>query len=349
MRATEHILLQEIREQPKSILETVREEEQEVEQLSTRLRGLQWRFLGMGSSYFASIYAKYLFQELCGLEAEEWLSSEFIHYPSPIGSNKVLVAISQSGESAETIKAVRFLKKRHHAVVGITNEPDSSLAELSDLLLLTHAGVERASATKTFVATLALLHSLAVSIAVRNGLVSERKKALLSTRLLQVAHMTEEKQSEWEDDASFWGRQLVRSSSAMILGRGYNLAGTLQGALLLKEVAKMPAEGMTSGEFTHGPLEMVSRELFILALGGDRASSLMNRLAIRAKHIGARVLLLTSSRVSDVDSILFPATDEALTVFPCVTLIELLAYFTALEKHLNPDRFRFISKVTRNE
>jgi len=303
----------------------------------------------MGSSYFASIYAKYLFQELCGLEAEEWLSSEFIHYPSPIGSNKVLVAISQSGESAETIKAVRYLRKSRHTVVGITNEPDSTLAKLSDLLLLTHAGPERASATKTFVATLALLHTLAVSIATRNGLVSERKELFLSTRLLQVAEMMRKKQSEWEENAKFWGRQLVRSSSAIVLGRGYNLTGALQGALLLKEVTKMHAEGMTGGEFTHGPLEMVSRGIFILALGGDRTQSLTNKLAIRAKHTGAKVLMFTPSRVRNVDSILFPATEETLTVFPCVTLIELLAYFAALEKHLNPDRFRSISKVTRKE
>lgn len=349
MRSNEHTLLREIREQPRAIIDTLELERREIQKVSGFLRNRRVRFLGMGSSYFASLYATYLFQGLAHVDAEAWLSSEFLHYPFRIDPSDVVIAVSQSGESFETVKAVRFLKKRHYQIVGVTNQPGSNLARLSDRLLLTHAGAEKASSTKTFVATLALLNHLAVSIAMRTGRISGRKGALLYGRLLRCASLIEEKLPCWEKTARTWATALANCRSAVVLGRGYDLAGALQGALLLKEVAKIPAEGMTGGEFMHGPIEIASRKLFVVVIAGGRTSPLMKRLATYAKQIGARVLLLTPEKVGSVDSVRFEENYETLVLFPSVAMIELLAYFTAIEKHTNPDHFRFISKVTRAE
>ena len=99
----------------------------------------------MGSSYVASLYASYLLAELTRSAAENHLASEFIHYPSTIAANEISIALSQSGESIETVKAVQLLKRKGNFVVGVTNDPKSTLAKLSDRVVLTHAGKERAS------------------------------------------------------------------------------------------------------------------------------------------------------------------------------------------------------------
>jgi glucosamine--fructose-6-phosphate aminotransferase (isomerizing) len=343
----EHILLKEIREQPKAIIETLEQEGGEVERVSHLLRGRRVRFIGMGSSYYASIYAKYLLQEFAQVDAEAWVASEFIHYPSTVSSKDVVITVSQSGQSVETVRAVRLLKKRKHPILGITNEPESPLAKLSDMLLLTHAGQEKASATKTFVTALALLNQLAVSAGRRTGRISERRSAELSRRLLNCARSLEDDLPNWEREAKSWGQILAKSPAAVILGRGFDIAGTMQGALLVKEVAKIPAEGMTAGEFMHGPLEIVTRKLLTVAVASGRTLRLMRRLQERVNEIGGRFLML--SREKGDNSIVFHEKDETLTIFPSTVLLELLAYFAAVQKGLDPDDFRFISKITRSE
>ena len=134
------MLLREIREQPNAIRNTIEAESREVDRVAINLRRRRIHFLGMGSSYLASIYARYLLGEFTQKGAENHLASEFIHYPSQIASNDVVVALSQSGESIETVRAVQALKKKRNLVIGITNEPKSPLAALSDQVLLTHAG-----------------------------------------------------------------------------------------------------------------------------------------------------------------------------------------------------------------
>jgi glucosamine--fructose-6-phosphate aminotransferase (isomerizing) len=135
----------------------------------------------------------------------------------------------------------------------------------------------------------------------------------------------------------------------MVLARGLNLSVALQGALLLKEVAKIHAEGMSSGEFAHGPIEALSRNMSVVILGTGRTLRLQRRLALRTKSLKARTMMITTSPARNVDSICFGETDEYLAPFPCAMILELLAYHTALKERLNPDQFRIIHKVTTRE
>jgi len=342
----EHVLLREIREQPKAILDSLEQEKLEIERTSNLLIHRRIRFLGMGSSYFASIYAKYLLQDLGLIDAEAWPASEFIHYPSPVHQRDILVIVSQSGESIETVKAVRSLKKRCF-ILGVTNNPKSTLAKLSSHLLLTHAGVEKASATKTFVATLALLDQLALEVSKRAGRISERRKTQSTLRLFNCALRIEKELPEWEQAAKHWSNLLASRRASVIIARGYNLAAALQGALLMKEVVKTPAEAMTAGEFMHGPLEIVSKDLLPIVLSSGRTKMLMQQLTRRITEINGKVLTLSNEE--DPDSIRFDERDETLTIFPSTVILELLTYFAAIQKGLNPDHFNFISKVTRAE
>ena len=344
-----HILLREIYEQPRAIRETIELESNEVNRVANRFRKRPIHYLGMGSSYFASIYAKYLHEQLTHSRAETHLASEFVHYPSSIMPGEITVALSQSGESIETVRAAQLLKRKRRLVIGVTNEPRSTLAKLSDCLLLTHAGRERAGATKTFVSTLALLYFLLGEVAFRSKRLGERKKNSLSQEILRMAGRIDEKLDSWNDDAKAHAIRLADSHTAMVLARGPNLPGALQGALLFKEVARIPAEGMSSGEFSHGPIEAVSREMSVVILGGGRTSELQYQLALRSKANHASVLMLTPTEVRKIDSMCFGQTDETLTIFPCTTLLELLAYHCAIRKGLNPDQLNHAQKVTIRE
>ena len=349
MFTDEHMLLREIREQPGAIRNTIGAESHEIDQVARLLRGRRIHFIGMGSSYFASLYANYLLAELKHSAPVNHLASEFIHYPSTIPTNEITIALSQSGESVETVKAIQILKKKGNFVVGVTNEPHSALAKLSDRVLLTRAGRERASSTKTFASTLAILYCLVVSVAAQSKQINARKRDLLFGKLMQMTRTMDESMESWNRDAIHQSSKLLNCEAAMVLGRGPNLPAALQGALLLKEVAKLPAEGMSSGEFAHGPIEAISRKISIVVLGGGRTSKLQYRLALRSKALQAKVLMITPHEVRNVDSICHGDTDEYLGVLSCAALLELLAYHAAVRKGLNPDHFNIIHKVTRRE
>jgi glucosamine--fructose-6-phosphate aminotransferase (isomerizing) len=145
LSANAHVLLRELREQPNAVRETIDAESHELDQIARLLKRRRIRFFGMGSSYFVSLYASYLLSELTDNAAVNHLASEFVHYPSAIGASEASVAVSQSGESIETVKAVRLLKKKGNFVVAVTNEPESTLARLSDRVVLTHAGKDSAN------------------------------------------------------------------------------------------------------------------------------------------------------------------------------------------------------------
>jgi glucosamine--fructose-6-phosphate aminotransferase (isomerizing) len=342
-------LLREIREQPAAILDTLKAERGGIPRAAKFLGRRSVHFLGMGSSYCASLYAQYLFQELAQRRTEVHVASEFIHYPPRLASSDVFVAISQSGESVETVRAVEFLKRRHVHVLGMTNDAKSKLAALSDQTLLTHAGVERVSATKTFTSTLALIHALTAATAQQTGRISEGRRTLLWNHLVKSAVNLEKNFGWWEEMSRSWAEWLAGCRSVMVVGRGPCLVAALQGALLLKEVAKVPAEGMSGGEFTHGPMEAMSKEIGVIVLGGGRTAGLQTSLAHRAKSHGARVLMVAPQAAGEVDSIDFVERDEALMLFPCNAILNLLTYFAAVRKGLDPDKFTIISKVTREE
>jgi len=345
LKVKEHRLLLEIRQQPEAIIETLRQENEEFQNVSKFVRNGTC-FLGMGSSFYASLYAKYLLREVGSLDVAVELTSEFLHYPPKIRRGQVFVLISQSGESVETVKVGRFLKRHQATVIAVTNQPDSSLAKLSRCTLLTHAGEERASATKTFTSTLALLHRLVYFAGRREGRVSSGRLADSYDKLVSCANSIRREMPRWEQHIKRIVDHSTTCRSIIVLGRGYNLVPALQGALLFKEVVKIPAEGMSAGEFMHGPIEMASPELQAIVLTGGATSSLMTGLVTRLEKYHATVLTIGPEAAGTASTIGFKEKEQTLIPFPSIVALDLLVYFTALKRRLNPDRFGHISKVT---
>ena len=324
---------------------TVMQENQEIDRVSKFVTG-NTRFLGMGSSYFASLYAKYLLQEVAHVDVEVGLSSEFLHYPTSVRSAQVFFVVSQSGESIETVKTAHFLRHKHAKIVAVTNQPESSLAAVSDMTLLMHAGEERASATKTFTSTLALFRRLAFSTATRKNLITSTLLEKSDAGLISCANSMDEQMPHLEAKIRTQVRQLRPYRSTAVLARGFNLTSALQSALMFKEVAKVPAEGMTAGEFMHGPIEMASPELLAIILTGGRTSSLMFKLVGRLKKAQAETLTIGPQVRQLTRSVLLKEKDETLLPFPSIVSLNLIVYFAALRRRLDPDQFEHISKVT---
>jgi glucosamine--fructose-6-phosphate aminotransferase (isomerizing) len=317
----EHQLLKEIREQPAAILETLTKESGEIERAAKALpRSLC--FLGMGSSYYASLYAKYLLQEVAHIDARVELSSEFLHYPPHVRRGQVFVAVSQSGESVETVKVVRFLKKKHAPVMAVTNRADSNLAALSQRNLLTHAGEERAGATKTFTSTLALMHRLAYSAGAHGGFVSSSRFRRSSAGLVECAQSIQRMIPEWEAETKRLADRFANDRGIAVLGRGYNLAAALQGAILLKEVAKIPAEGMSAGEFAHGPIEMASHGMLAIVLLGGHTSRLMRSLVRKLGGYGTDVLTIGPERVGSTEAVCLDERDQTLIPISSIVCLD---------------------------
>lgn len=345
LKVKQHRLLLEIRQQPEAIIETVKQKNAEFESVSKFVRNGTC-FLGMGSSFYASLYAKYLLREISHIDVAVEPSSEFLHYPPKIRRGQVFVLISQSGESVETVKVAQFLKRQQATIIGVTNQPESSLAKLSRRTLLTHAGEERASATKTFTSTLALLHRLAYFAGKREGCVSPSGLANSYDRLVSCANSMQTEIPHWERHIRRMVDHTKSHRSIVVVGRGYNLAAALQAALLLKEVVKIPAEGMTAGEFMHGPIEMASPELQAIILTGGPTSSLMTGLVKRLKKYHVTVLTIGPEGAGTTSTIRFKEKEQTLIPFPSIVALDLFVYFTALKRRLNPDKFSHISKVT---
>lgn len=326
-------------------METVTQENNEVDRVAKFVTG-NTRFLGMGSSYFASLYAKYLLQETTHASVEVGLSSEFLHYPTSVRRGQVFFLVSQSGESVETVKAAILLRHKHAKIIAVTNQPESSLAAASHMTLLMHAGQERASATKTFTSTLAMFHRLAFFTATRKNLVSPALLAKSNDGIISCAKSIEEEMPHLEERIRRLVNQIRSYRSIAVLARGFNLASALQSALLFKEVVKVPAEGMTAGEFMHGPIEMASPELLAIILTGGRTSSLMDKLVGRLKRVRAETLTIGPQARRTKLSVLLKERDETLLPFPSIVSLNLIVYFAALKRRLNPDRFDHMSKVT---
>jgi glucosamine--fructose-6-phosphate aminotransferase (isomerizing) len=344
----EHQLIREIRQQPSAIIQTVTQEDSKLSHVSKFVTD-DTRFLGMGSSYFASLYAKYLLQEVAHIDVGVGASSEFLHYPTTVRRGQVFFVVSQSGESVETVKAARFLRRKKATIIAVTNEAQSSLAATSHATLLMHAGEERASATKTFTSTLALFHSLAFSAAMRKRCVTSTMLVSSKARLISCAKSMEAEIPLLEKETRALIDQIKSYRSIAILARGFNFASALQGALLFKEVVKVHAEGMTAGEFMHGPAEMASPELLAIVLTGGRTSRLVTNLVGRLKKAHAEVLTIGPQTGGATRSVLLKEIDEILLPFPSIFSINLIVYFAALKHRLDPDRFNHISKVTLAE
>jgi glucosamine--fructose-6-phosphate aminotransferase (isomerizing) len=343
--------LKEIYEQPDAVQETVNRNLEKIKILSDeKLKNTRILFLGMGSSYFASIYAKYILSKIPSIHINAISASEFLHYPFYIEHDSLIFPISQSGESAETVKVAKNLRKRGFEIFCITNSKDSSLSKLSDETLLTYAGEEKCSATKTFLSTIILIYLLSINLGIRENHLSEDYRNLAERNIYSVVKTMRERLGLWSRKCLEIAKISVKVNSIVILGRGYNVCTAFQGALLFKEISKIHAEGMDGGNFRHGPIELVSPNFLTISLASGFTKRLMFGIARDVEKLGGKNVIISDDKgaIRDGD-ILVNNISEKLSPLLFSVPLELIAYHSSILKGRDPDSLEHLSKITSIE
>ena len=301
------------------------------------------QIVACGTAYHSGVAAKYAIEALSRVPVEVDIASEYRYRDPIVPKGTLVIAVSQSGETADTLSAAALAKERGAKVLALTNVPYSSLTALADLVLLTHAGRETAvAATKSFCAQLASLYSLAAALAALKGRSAPSLAPFpaLCEDALSRSHKVKE-----------WARILCQKKSVYFIGRGADYAAAIEGSLKLKEVSYLASEGYPAGELKHGTLALVGEDAPVVALLSDArlAEKTMNAVhEVRSR--GARVFLITTlpscaeGLLPEEDVLLLPSCEAIFSPLCTAVSLQLLAYETAVLLGHDPDKPRNLAK-----
>jgi glucosamine--fructose-6-phosphate aminotransferase (isomerizing) len=355
-----HFMLKEIFEQPRAVTDTIRgrlSEEKDDAVLEDvhfdpgflkKMRRID--LIACGTSYHAALVGKFLIEEFCRIPVEADIGSEFRYRNPIVEKDHLLVAISQSGETADTLAALREGKRKGAVTLAICNVVESSLAREADHVIYTHAGPEiGVASTKAFTTQLIILFLLGLRIGRELGVLSDEAGKTLIEELVRVPHLMEEflKTSYQVEKIA---RKYLHARDFLYLGRGINYPIALEGALKLKEISYVHAEGYPAGEMKHGPIALIDREMpvVVLATKNDVYEKVISNIEeVRARE--GRIIALASPSdreiVKKVDDVIFiPETLPSLTPILLTLPLQLLAYHMADFKGTDVDQPRNLAK-----
>ena len=301
------------------------------------------QIVACGTAYHSGVAAKYAIEALSRVPVEVDIASEYRYRDPIVPKGTLVIAVSQSGETADTLAAAALAKERGAKVLALTNVPYSSLTALADLVLLTHAGRETAvAATKSFCAQLASLYSLAAALAALKG-----RSAPSLAPFPALCEDTLSRSEKVKD----WARALCQKKSVYFIGRGADYAAAIEGSLKLKEVSYLASEGYPAGELKHGTLALVGEDAPVFALLSDErlAEKTMNAV-YEVRSRGARVFLITTlpscaeGVLPEEDVLLLPACEAVYSPLCTAVPLQLLAYETAVLLGHDPDKPRNLAK-----
>jgi glucosamine--fructose-6-phosphate aminotransferase (isomerizing) len=356
----DHFMLKEIFEQPDTIFDCLRGP-LDAEKGTITMAGIQNNIdqlknapriimIACGTSWHAGLVAEYIFEELCRIPVEVEYASEFRYRNPVIHKGDVIIAISQSGETADTIVAIEKAKEHGAFILGVVNVVGSSIARISHAGAYTHAGHEiGVASTKAFTAQLAVLTMIALKIAREKGTIDQTRYM----HLLGELHNIPEKVKEvLKTDAAVQQLALKYKDAgdALYLGRGYNFPVALEGALKLKEISYIHAEGYPAAEMKHGPIALVDEHLpvvFVATKDTYYEKIVSNIQEIKARK-GKVVAVISKgddiiSKIAD-DYITIPEADELVAPMLSVIPMQLLAYYIGVAKGLDVDKPRNLAK-----
>lgn len=357
----EHFMLKEIYDQPAAIRDALRgrldmQDERitlsGLDQIADKLKSARRIImLACGTSWHAALVGEYIIEELCRLNVEVEYASEFRYRNPVIDANDVIIALSQSGETADTLVALENAKSKGATIFGIVNVVGSSIARISDAGIYTHAGPEiGVASTKAFTAQLAVLQLFALKLAELKGTVTAALRQQLMQQLAsvpeQIQHILDEQASRIKEIAHKYGQM----RSCLFLGRGYNFPIALEGALKLKEVSYVHAEGYPAAEMKHGPIALVEEGLpvvFVATKDRVHEKIVSNMQEIKARK-GSVISILSegdtyATALSD-DCVFVPQVHEIIAPMLSVIPLQLLAYYVGIERGLNVDQPRNLAK-----
>ena len=349
----EHFMLKEIFEQPSSVMSTLRgriAESGEVE--LTELAGLDFDrvlILGCGSAYHAGLIGKYVIEDWAKLQVDVELASEF-RYRNPVVLPRTLVlTISQSGETMDTLMALRYVKSRGAKSVAICNTVGSSIVRESDAFFNTNAGPEIAVAsTKALLTQVVALQLIAMSIATTRKSLAETERRELVRGLLELPSQMESILETVEPIRALT-RRFKSAETVLFLGRNLGYPTALEGALKLKELAYIHAEGFAGGELKHGPIALVENRTLVIAIMPPLKSKLALKMMSNIQEVrarGASVIAITElgHEIDTADVIRIPTTYETLQPVLALIPLQVFAYEMALARGNDVDQPRNLAK-----
>ena len=356
----DHFMIKEIFEQPQTVFDCLRGRldistqtivmsgiQRYMEQLKVAPRIL---IVACGTSWHAGLLAEYVIEELCRIPVEVEYASEFRYRNPVIHKGDVIIAISQSGETADTLVAIERAKEQGAIIMGVVNVVGSSIARISDTGSYTHAGPEiGVASTKAFTAQLAVLYMIALKIGLEKGTITQEK----FNHLLRELHAIPEKIAETlkhSEANRVVAEKYKDAKDFLYLGRGYNFPIALEGALKLKEISYIHAEGYPAAEMKHGPIALVDESLpvvFVATKDSYHEKIVSNIQEIKARK-GKVIAIITEgddlikSMADDVIEI--PAADEIVAPLLSTIPMQLLAYYIGVAKGLDVDKPRNLAK-----
>ncbi|HEY8398968.1 MAG TPA: glutamine--fructose-6-phosphate transaminase (isomerizing) [Flavihumibacter sp.] len=356
----DHFMLKEIFEQPHTIFDCLRGRldagngtitmsgiQQYAEQLMTANRIIM---VACGTSWHAGLVAEYIFEELTRIPVEVEYASEFRYRNPVINKGDVIIAISQSGETADTLVAIESAREKGAIILGVVNVVGSSIARTSHGGAYTHAGPEiGVASTKAFTAQLAVLTMMALKLGYMKGCISEKRYMHLLNELNDVPEKVATALLQKEAIQAI-AEKYKDATDALYLGRGYNFPVALEGALKLKEISYIHAEGYPAAEMKHGPIALVDDKLpvfFVATKDSFHEKVLSNMQEIKARK--GKVIAVVSESDDSAnaladDLITVPYADELIAPIINVIPMQLLAYYIGVAKGLDVDKPRNLAK-----
>ncbi|MGI8891817.1 MAG: glutamine--fructose-6-phosphate transaminase (isomerizing) [Bacteroidia bacterium] len=356
----EHFMLKEIYEQPRSILDSMRGRI-DSQQGFLKLGGIseyENKFVnakriiivGCGTSWHAGLVAEYLFEDLARIPVEVEYASEFRYRNPIINEEDLVIAISQSGETADTLAAVELAKSKGATIFGVCNVVGSSIPRVTHAGSYTHAGPEiGVASTKAFTAQVTVLTLMALQLAHKRGTISESRFHILLNELEAIPEKVRQALKS-NDEIKYLAGIFSKSRNFLYLGRGYGFPVALEGALKLKEISYIHAEGYPAAEMKHGPIALIDEEMPVVVIANKNSSyeKVVSNIQ-EGKARKGRILAIVTEGDEVVKSladyvISIPETEDCLVPLVSVVPLQLLAYHIAVMRGCNVDQPRNLAK-----
>ncbi len=354
----DYFMMKEIMEQPeglrKTILPRIKENEIQLDQIELTAEQVnninRIHIVACGSAWHASIVGKYIIEKLSRIPVEVDLASEFRYRQPILQKNDLCIIVSQSGETADTLAALREAKKHGVRVLSIVNVVGSSIARESDDVIYTWAGPEIAVATtKGYSTQLSVMYLLALYFGKARKIITEQEMIDYIQKLKKVPDDVQ-KLLEFEDRIKVLAKQYAHSKDVFVIGRGIDYAAALEGSLKLKEISYIHSEAYAAGELKHGTISLIEDGTLVVAVATQQA--LFEKLISNIKEVkarGAKVVAIATEGSTSIEKVAdevfyIPKTSEMFTASATVVPMQLLSYYIAVERGCDVDKPRNLAK-----
>jgi glucosamine--fructose-6-phosphate aminotransferase (isomerizing) len=356
----EHFMLKEIYEQPRSILDSFRGRTHindgtinmaGIDKFEDKLKNIKRIIIvGCGTSWHAGLVGEYLFEDFARIPVEVEYASEFRYRNPVLDENDFVIAISQSGETADTLAALELAKSKGATIFGVCNVVGSSIPRITDAGAYTHAGPEiGVASTKAFTAQVTALILMALSVAQKRGALSTQRLRELLIELETIPAKVETA-LKLDESIKVIANEFKNSNNALYLGRGYGFPIALEGALKLKEISYIHAEGYPAAEMKHGPIALIDEEMPVVIIATQHSNYekvISNIQEVRARK--GRVIAIATEGDEHIKQhadfvIYIPHCEEAMLPLIASVPLQLLSYHIAVMRGCNVDQPRNLAK-----